>query len=307
MLLCPCCDTQLGESEVSYRLHDILHKWEAHGIVFSEDTWRDYHDDIVLTLYRCSECGYGVFLPMIVGSDDFYTDITRNEYYLEDRWDFHVAINALRSAKANSVLDVGCGKGAFLGMVAKQLSNVICHGHDANPAISDKLPQGVTLHAKLPDAPVGMDAVSIFQVIEHVADPVGLLQESIAKVRPGGLVIVSVPDHSGPIRFFSDSHTAIPPHHVTIWTPASLNLLLNRLGLNVLAQKWEPLPDYLMPFYLPKIFSHKLGCLGNPLGESGVRRFLANPISGLCRKLKIKYLPLRGHTYLVVAQKTVSF
>ena len=240
---------------------------------------------------------------MTTGSDAFYTDITRNEYYLPDRWDFHVAIKALRFAKAHSVLDVGCGRGAFLDMVLRQLPGVVCHGNDANPTIRDVLPREVTSHVHLSDAPDGQDAVTLFQVIEHVADPVGLLRESIAKVRSGGLVIVSVPDHSGAIRFFADSHTAIPPHHVSIWTPTSLNSLLNRLGLNVVARKWEPLPDYLMPSYLPKILSHKLGCFGSPSGESRVRRFLADPVSRLCHKLKIKYLPLRGHAYLVVAQE----
>ncbi len=240
---------------------------------------------------------------MTVGSDAFYTDITRCEYYLPDRWDFHVAIKALRSARVRSVLDIGCGRGAFLDLVTRQMPEVVCHGNDTNPTILDALPPGVTLHVNLLDAPDSFDAVTLFQVIEHVADPVDLLKESIAKVRSGGLVIVSVPDHSGPIRFFADSHTAIPPHHVSIWTPICVSSLLNKLGLNVLVQKWEPLPDYLMLSYLPKILSYKLGCLGNPLGEKIVQRFLANPVSGFCRKLKIKYLPLRGHTYLVVAQR----
>lgn len=303
LLPCPCCKAQLGATEITYQLHDILHKWESNGIAFSQDTWADYPDNIELQLFQCKKCGYGIFSPMTIGSEAFYTDITRNEYYLPDRWDFHVAIKALRSANAHSVLDVGCGRGAFLDMVLKQLPGATCYGNDANPAIRDVLPQGVTLHVNLKDAPDDLDAVTLFQVIEHVADPVGLLRESIAKVRPGGLVIVSVPDHSGPIRYFSDSHTAIPPHHVSIWMPASLNSLLTQLGLNVRAQEWEPLADYLMPFYLPKILSHKLGCLDNPLFESLVKRFLADPVTAICRIFKIKYLPLRGHTYLVVAQK----
>ena len=289
---CSCCDSYLVETEVKHRLFDVFRKWEVHGITFSDDTRTDYPDNTVLTLYQCKTCGFGIFLPLTIGSDAFYTDITRNEYYLTDRWDFHVACKALRSTKASSVFDVGCGRGAFLGMVTKQLPDVVCHGNDANPAIRDELPTGVKLHANLSDAPVGLDAVTLFQVIEHVADPVGLLRESIAKVRTGGLVVVSVPDHTGPIRFFADSHTAIPPHHVSIWTPASLDSLLNRLGLNVRKRKWEPLPDYLMAFYLPKILSHRMGYLGNPLGERRVKRFFADPVTRLCRIFKIKYPPL---------------
>jgi SAM-dependent methyltransferase len=301
---CSCCDSQLERTEVTHRLFDVFRKWEAHGIVFSYDTWADYPDNIVLTLHKCIKCGFGVFLPLTIGSDAFYTDITRNEYYLTDRWDFHVAIRALRSAKARSVLDVGCGRGAFLNMVTKQLPDVVCHGNDANPAIRDSLPKGVKLHANLSDAPVGLDAVTLFQVIEHVADPVGLLRESIAKVRPGGLVVVSVPDHSGPIRFFADSHTAIPPHHVSIWTPESLESLLSKLGLSIVTRKKEPLPDYLMTFYLPKILAHALGVAGNLIREELISRRLSRPIVGLCKSFGIKSLPISGHTYLIVAKTT---
>ena len=301
---CSCCESYLEETEVAHHLFDVLKKWEAHGIVFSEETRADYPDDVVLTLWRCKKCGFGVFLPVTIGSDAFYTDITRNEYYLMDRWDFHVAGKALRSGKARSVLDVGCGRGAFLGMVTKQLPGIACHGNDANPAIRDALPKGVQLHAELSDAPNDFDAVTLFQVVEHVADPVGLLRESIAKVRAGGVVVVSVPDHSGPVRFFADSHTAIPPHHVSIWTPASLEALLRKLGLSIVTRKKEPLPDYLMPFYLPKILAHALGGSGNPVREELLSRRLSRPIVGLCKRLGIKSIPIPGHTYLIVAKTT---
>ena len=115
-------------------------------------------------------------------------DITRNEYYLTDRWDFHVAIKALRSAKARSVLDVGCGRGAFLEMVTKQLPDVVCQGTDANPAIRDgAYRKRLNYMLILSDAPVGLDAVTLFQVIEHVADPVGLLEGKYHQSEDGGL------------------------------------------------------------------------------------------------------------------------
>jgi SAM-dependent methyltransferase len=300
---CSCCDSSLEKTGVTHYLFDVLRKWEAHGVAFSQETWSNYPNNIELTLYQCKNCGFGVFLPLIVGNDAFYTDISRNEYYLLDRWDFHVAIKVLRSYKTRSLLDVGCGSGAFLGLVTKQLLNVVCHGNDANPAIRNSLPPQVNLHLNLSDTPMNLDAVTLFQVIEHVDDPLQLLQESISKVRPGGLVIVSVPDHTGPIRFFADSHTAIPPHHVTIWTPKSLELILTKLGLSILNRKIEPLPDYLMPFYLPKIVAHTFGVSGSVVREDILTRRLSNPIVSLCNRLGIKSLPIRGHTYLVVARK----
>ena len=303
-LPCSCCDYQLERTEVAHHLFDVFRKWELHGIKFSSDTLRDYPDDMLLTLYRCNRCGFGIFLPLTIGTYSFYADITRNEYYLEDRWDFHVACKALRSAKARSVLDVGCGRGAFLNIVLNQLPSVICHGNDANPVILDDLPNGVILHSNLADAPVGLDAVTLFQVIEHVEDPVNLLTESITKVRRGGLVVVSVPDHSGPIRFFADSHTAVPPHHLSIWTPTSLEALLSKLDLTILSRRKEPLPDYLMPYYLPKILANAFGLTEKSAWEELLTNKLSRPIVGLCKSLGIRNLPISGHTFLIVAKTT---
>lgn len=300
---CNCCESGLKKTEITHCLFEILHRWEANGVEISRETWADYPINTELTFYQCDRCHFGIFLPMTVGSDAFYTDITRNEYYLTERWDFHVAIKAMRSHKSSSVLDVGCGQGAFLNLVTQQLPTVACHGNDSNPAVQGTLPPDAHLHVTLSDAPTSLDAVTLFQVIEHVANPAELLQASLDKVRPGGLVIVSVPDHSGPIRFFPDSHTAIPPHHVSTWTPKSLEYLMHRLGLTVVERKKEPLPDYLMPYYLPKMLAHWLGVSGNFAREQMLSKRVARPIIDLCKKLDIKSLPLPGHTYLVVAQK----
>lgn len=66
-----------------------------------------------------------------------------------------------------------------------------------------------------------------------------------------------------------------------------------------MARKREPLPDYLMPFYLPKIIANSLGCMGDPVREERIRLKLADPIARLCKRLGVKSLPVRGHTYLV--------
>lgn len=116
-------------------------------------------------------------------------------------------------------------------------------------------------------------------------------------------MFVSVPDHTGPIRFFADSHTAVPPHHVTTWTPESLVHLLGRHGLEILKQHTEPLPDYLMQWYLPEILINKLGVKNNPRISGFIKDYIADPIVGICKRFKIKSLPIKGHTLLVVARK----
>lgn len=304
--ICSCCSTSLQVSEVKYKIRDILRKWEQHGIEFSAQTYADYSENEEVKLSLCPRCGFGIFLPVITGTEAFYEDVSREDYYLKDRWDFNTAIKMIRSAKAGSVFDIGCGRGAFLARVKRLLPDVDCYGSDSNPAIRSFLPEAVTLFDDPLDAPNDMDIVTLFQVIEHIAAPDKLLENALSKLRSGGLLILSVPNHSGPIRFFANSHTEIPPHHVTQWTSDSIEKICQRYDLNIVARKTEPLPNYLMPFYLPKIMANAFGCLGKPKQEANLKRYVSDPIIHICQVLGVKSLPLKGHTFLLAATKGSS-
>ena len=301
--LCGCCGFKMQKSSTSYHISDIFQKWINHGISFSNETLSEYANSENITLYICESCGFGIFIPTIVGTDNFYIDITRDAYYLDDRWDFQVAINLLRALKLNSILDIGCGKGAFLALVSKSCPEAIAYGVDSNPSVKDAFPINAHLFSELQNVPYKMDMITLFQVIEHVKNPFQLLDSCVDRLVEGGYLVISVPDHSGPIKFFSDSHTAIPPHHVSLWTPRSLDNLLDRMDLKIISREAEYLPDYLMSMYLPKIFSNQIGFLDNQLVEGLIRRYLTSPLIWIFKRFGIKRLPLRGHTYLVIAQK----
>ncbi|MGE0402156.1 MAG: class I SAM-dependent methyltransferase [Kofleriaceae bacterium] len=87
-------------------------------------------------------------------------------------------LRAAGLARGARVLDYGCGAGAFV----RYLDGAV--GYDAYAeAYADR-----AVLARSYDAVVAQD------VIEHVADPVALLAELDALVRPGGLVLVGTPD-----------------------------------------------------------------------------------------------------------------
>jgi hypothetical protein len=75
-------------------------------------------------------------------------------------------------------------------------------------------------------------AVTAFQVLEHVVDPVGFLQGMISCVRPGGLVIVSVPAEDGALGVCVNDALNLPPHHMTRWTDRALTFVMTMIGLN---------------------------------------------------------------------------
>jgi hypothetical protein len=55
-----------------------------------------------------------------VGTDLFYRTIAQSSYYNIDKWEFLQAIRDKKS-KYTSLLDIGCGEGAFLDLVKSKI------------------------------------------------------------------------------------------------------------------------------------------------------------------------------------------
>jgi SAM-dependent methyltransferase len=97
------------------------------------------------------------------------------------------------------------------------------------------------------------DLVSFNKVIEHVADPVGLLAKGVTNVEDNGFIYVEVPDGEaaaadGPDReeFFVD--------HLHVFSAASLALAAARAGLRVLRldRLREPSTKYTLAAFLER-------------------------------------------------------
>jgi len=102
----------------------------------------------------------------------------------------------LKHHKANHILDVGCGTGTMLGYLSR-------YGHaqgiDADEqAVRFCIERGVgdvqqVTASTLPFADGTFDLVTILDVLEHIDDDAGTLRELHRVLRPGGLLLVSVP------------------------------------------------------------------------------------------------------------------
>src|SRR5262245_25015243 len=140
------------------------------------------------------------------------------------------------------LLDVGCSSGAFLH-AAVQLG-FDAEGVDPAPAAAQaaraaglKVEKG--LLREVGYAECSFDAITLFEVIEHVCDPITLLQECHRILRPGGVLMVGTGN--------CDSWTAhalgacweyldIGRHggHISFFNPASLRLAARRAGFTAL-------------------------------------------------------------------------
>jgi SAM-dependent methyltransferase len=100
------------------------------------------------------------------------------------------------------VLDVGCGSGDAAAYLAPGVAGV--DGVEADPARAAvaRTRMGVVAEglvrdgAEFAELRTSYDAVLLLDVVEHVADPGGLLRWCAAKLAPGGRILALVPNSS---------------------------------------------------------------------------------------------------------------
>ena len=180
-----------------------------------------------------SPTGLIFFDPPVAGDEAFYrafyARIGAHEKLAGPRTQRLEFLEAARHvAPGDRVLDVGCGHGGFRAYVPEARYT----GLDPNFAGEDPsgtiLAETVEAHA----ARLGpvYDVVCAFQVIEHVADPLGFARSLAACVKPGGRLLIGTPLWPSPNTTNPNFIMNAPPHHLTWWTPRALESLARRLG-----------------------------------------------------------------------------
>jgi 2-polyprenyl-3-methyl-5-hydroxy-6-metoxy-1,4-benzoquinol methylase len=193
---------------------------------------RDYFTGMdKLLQYQCADTGMRFFHPPTLAGDGmFYTSLEdRSGYYDNWKWDYETAWSFITAA--DSVLDIGCGRGAFLEKL-KNEKNCTIHGLELNPSAFQELkkkniPSGMQTieeHALLHKNKY--DVVCFFQVLEHIYSVRTFLEAAIECLKPGGLLIAAVPNNE-PYLFGFNKYDwlNLPPHHMGWWNYASLDKL----------------------------------------------------------------------------------
>ncbi len=167
--------------------------------------------------------------------------------YLEDVSAELYAINRMHPGR---VLDVGCGLGFLLSGIDSRWEK---HGVEISQFAARHAGQHGTVRCgTLHDAHYAdgyFDVVVAYHVIEHVADPVGLVREMYRVLRPGGTLMVGTPDFdSACARRFGDRFRLLSDQtHISLFSEASLRRLLEDEGLQV---------DYVdFPFFETRHFT----------------------------------------------------
>lgn len=271
MQACPICQKAgFKPTDLSISISSALLRWEEllqHPL--SETVWAQYQaiSEQPVFLFKCTECDFSRFEPTVEGTAEFYESIVATDYYNADKWEFNRALSDIRAIGAKRILDVGCGSGLFLEFLKKRLpDDSELFGFDLNQQLLDELksrgfgvlPNNLNLLHETMDGQSLFDVICILQVIEHVAEPVEFLKKFLCFLRPGGFLIITTPNAAGPISQFTDSHTEIPPHHLTRWTERTYKAMLPQHGLKINNIELEPLPDYLWDSYLPGMWDEPI-------------------------------------------------
>jgi len=197
---------------------------------------------------RCDACGHGFLFPVPSQADiDAYYHNLNSGLSSDASWQTEAGHKCqlwrrlLDGVECTSgrgpLLDLGCGGGQFLQLAA-ECGWTEASGVEPSPkaiaiaraAVSAPIFEGAW--KDVPLQPARFAAVALLDVLEHDTDPHGLLEHCFSLLRPGGSLIITVPNiHGFSIRCFGrGAYVVIPPEHLSYFTAKSLRLLLLKAG-----------------------------------------------------------------------------
>ena len=152
-----------------------------------------------------------------------------------------------RYSQTGRVIDFGCGTGEFLKVAFEAGFEV--EGVDLYSRIlpENQVP-GLTVWTQgleQFEAAVPADVAVAFHCLEHVAQPMGAVQKMLACLKPGGILVLEVPNYqSWSRRLQGAGWGCFVPYHSLHFTPKSLSRLLQQAGATVerIASVENPLP-----------------------------------------------------------------
>ncbi len=245
------------------------------GVAASEARYR---------IVRCASCGLLATDPRTSDDADYegtyfeknYLDRLDHWRRAHAHWFRKIVVPLAPAGRKPRVLDVGCGIGLFLSVVDPSWDR---HGVEPSARACEIACRkfGLTPHCMmLEDLQVGegFDVITFWDVLEHLPDPIATLRVAQRHLRPGGRLVLKVPDiDTGALalgktlaRFGKGSVIFHIGAHLYQFDERSLRRTLSTARLRVDSLKSYQAPEGLQAFFMKGRLRGRLARLAIHLG-----------------------------------------
>lgn len=239
---CPSCGSQTARPELE-KDHLMLVRCLECQLVYVNPAFDEAHYQAVYS----SEDYQGIMRGLGEKSHDY-----RVERFGTERVAIMTRYLEPKAGRTPRYLDVGCSTGFVVEAAVR--AGWRATGIDLNPsAVAFGRARGLDLReVALEDStfePESLDAVSLFDVLEHLLYPRATVEAAARLLTPGGMLFLYVPNYDSASRLLMgrEAHFIWPTHHLNYYTPVTLSDLICRVGLEVTFVSTEGLDivDYL--------------------------------------------------------------
>ncbi|MFN3403899.1 MAG: class I SAM-dependent methyltransferase [Cytophagaceae bacterium] len=204
-------------------------------------------------IWKCNACGLQYLHPVLekdelirLYSKDYYKSwgLDQEQLYagLErvKKSTFELRIKLIQKYKSGgNILDIGCANGFFLEVARDKGFNpfgIEISEYSARLAAQkfgkDKIFNGVLEEAKFPEP---MEVITMFDLIEHVYDPVDLLKRAKALLKENGIIVITTPNTSSlSNKLMGRKWTHYKLEHFFYFNLDNIKIAAEQAGLKVL-------------------------------------------------------------------------
>lgn len=254
-------------------------------------------------IVRCKSCGFYYILPAIDLTESEWTGLYEQDYFgdsMKTKWQINLnqrenedrlrqIISSLKTDKG-AFLDMGCGEGYMLKHAAD--NGFQPYGCDIamnlRPEFAGqfKFTKGNIFEAAFPNE--FFSVIYMDSVMEHVPDPTAVLKEFYRILKPGGVIMIIVPNEDSLMntltcwgytltlnrKKYGKIKPFVTPYHINGFSKRSLKALIERNNLEPLRIKgfggnyrcWKSSAAFSRAWWI-NLLLYPAGLLSIPLGR----------------------------------------